>query len=574
MNRPAEWTGWQAGGSWLPLGGALMMQSLTSPSGRYTALHSVYEPSLTVRDNATGRYLWVSDSPRSTLISLGPEGDLVAWDHHGNRLWHTGTAWRGVQRLEMRDTGELRLVDASGAAVWSTPAGEGPGGAFTDTAARGSVMRRGETLNGQALTSDDGATVLWHDGRNTRLHTRGGTAGRAWFHDRPTVLALEDDGYLRIRGHGGDVIEQIGGPGTELVVIRGRAELRDEHGTAVWWSAGRTIWRDPVREPAIPQDEALTAWFRALAGEGRGYCVAVGSGSTPGDVLARAGVAATETTWRQLRRSGMPAVAAVAVGPDVLIFSDDPDLPVADLAPTITAVRQHTPGGGYDAEFNRHRNGRLVAQARSDPHRRKGLKIPEVAVAYTEITHELFRTELLFRTTGSVPSAGALAGPLLGGVLPSSAEVPDGAVDEIEIEIDGYDGQSALVVRTDFTADAAWERIHAELRKPWGDGPCEPFTVVDRRHAGLSPGQLVRALRTTTSVFFVADDIAMRGPGHPLLAVTTDWDGAPFAEDEQEFVTRFRLLPDAAVEVSVNLSLGNMSFDEFAGDGTEIVARS
>jgi hypothetical protein len=48
--------------------------------------------------------------------------------------------------------------------------------------------------------------------------------------------------------------------------------------------------------------------------------------------------------------------------------------------------------------------------------------------------------------------------------------------------------------------------------------------------------------------------------------VTTEWDGEPFAEDEEPFVTQYRVLPDAAGEISVNLGLGNMDFEDFAGD--------
>jgi Domain of unknown function (DUF6924) len=66
---------------------------------------------------------------------------------------------------------------------------------------------------------------------------------------------------------------------------------------------------------------------------------------------------------------------------------------------------------------------------------------------------------------------------------------------------------------------------------------------------------------------FIADSTTMRETGHPLLAVSTDWDGEPFAEDEEEFVTQFRLAPNAAVEISTNLGLGNMDFEDFAGDG-------
>jgi hypothetical protein len=37
----------------------------------------------------------------------------------------------------------------------------------------------------------------------------------------------------------------------------------------------------PVREPAVPQNDDLAAWFGALAGEGHGHSVAVVKDSTP-----------------------------------------------------------------------------------------------------------------------------------------------------------------------------------------------------------------------------------------------------------------------------------------------------
>ncbi len=179
-NRLTEWQGWQPGGPWLPLGGRLSMESLTSLSGRFTALHSVYDPPLAVRDNVTQERVWVSDSPRSNQVCLGSDGDLVAWDHRGSRVWSTGTAWRSVRRLEMRDSGELALTGADGVVVWSSGIPQVPAvaGAGHRTVARGSRMRRGESLHGQSLTSGDGSTVLFHDGRTVRIILRGRTSTR------------------------------------------------------------------------------------------------------------------------------------------------------------------------------------------------------------------------------------------------------------------------------------------------------------------------------------------------------------------------------------------------------------
>ncbi len=170
----------------------------------------------------------------------------------------------------------------------------------------------------------------------------------------------------------------------------------------------------------MPQNDDLAAWFGALAGEGRGYCVSVVRASTPQEVLQRTGFtrdSVAQGTWRQLQQSRDATdpdqgnvVAAIAAGPDVLVVSDDPGLPVERLSPS---------------------------------------------------------------------------------------------------------------------------------------------TLVAGR-----PGAV-----------FIADSTTMHETGHPLLAVTTEWDGEPFAEDEEDFVTQFRLMPDSAAEISTNLDLGNMDFEDFAGDG-------
>jgi hypothetical protein len=49
--------------------------------------------------------------------------------------------------------------------------------------------------------------------------------------------------------------------------------------------------------------------------------------------------------------------------------------------------------------------------------------------------------------------------------------------------------------------------------------------------------------------------------------VSTEWDGEPFAQDEDPFITQFRIRPNAAIEVSCNLGIGNMEFEDFADDG-------
>lgn len=74
----------------------------------------------------------------------------------------------------------------------------------------------------------------------------------------------------------------------------------------------------------MPHSDDLVAWFGALAGDGRGYCIAVVKRSTPGEVLERSGVApgsVFEGTWHELLQhrdatdaGGGRVVAAIAIG--------------------------------------------------------------------------------------------------------------------------------------------------------------------------------------------------------------------------------------------------------------------
>jgi hypothetical protein len=147
---------------------------------------------------------------------------------------------------------------------------------------------------------------------------------------------------------------------------------------------------------------------------------------------------------------------------------------------------------------------------------------------------------------------------------------------ELPLMIDGYEYGSfdPFVVRTDFSDDAAWESVLARLRVPVleGEPEPEPCLVCDRWFDGAPPERVLRGVRAVLpeglvpAAVFLADAEAMRAQGHPLLAVTTEWNGNPFAPGDETFITQYRTLADAAVEISVNLELGNMDFQDFAGD--------
>lgn len=167
-------------------------------------------------------------------------------------------------------------------------------------------------------------------------------------------------------------------------------------------------------------------------------------------------------------------------------------------------------------------------------------------------------------------------------VAPGGVQAPGAAPSAPAMDVAGYDGMEALVVRTDFTDEEAWSRVLAGLREPWGeDPPLEPWIVADPAYDGAPVEKVVRDVRAALvgpelpEVVFIADGATMREARNPLLAVRTEDPDELLEEDGEdgdyddgeEPVTWFRLEPRAAVEVSVNLGLGNMGFEEFAGEG-------
>jgi hypothetical protein len=429
----------QHGGPWLARGGVLRHQSLTSASGRCTLVHEL-DGLVVLYDNALSGPLWGIATPQSVYLGLGLDGDLVAWDRYRRPMWASGTAQSGVERLEVRDAGEAVLLDGADTVVWTI------GRRVTTAAscrepARGSLMRRGQTLQRQTLTSEDGSTVLFH--RRTSVQLRDPNGRTAWsvaFSPAHTCLMLDDDGMLVVRDAKGSVVKEIAGPGAELVVVRGGAQLRADDGTVVWTTA-----RDGGTETAplsrVPSQHQLASWIDSIAGE-RGYCATVVLNLEPAEALRRLGLPDAEVaraTWAQLQawrgqRATAPAdviVSAVALGPHTFVLADDrwagPPAPALS-AGTMAVTSCHSAGTddpGISAnDFLVQRDGVVVAQLGLTPPRRKGARLPELRQAFIDMdsrhtvtTAELYDLELMCRVAGASPTAEDLTGELLGGIL-------------------------------------------------------------------------------------------------------------------------------------------------------------
>ncbi|MFD8581807.1 DUF6924 domain-containing protein [Streptomyces californicus] len=134
------------------------------------------------------------------------------------------------------------------------------------------------------------------------------------------------------------------------------------------------------------------------------------------------------------------------------------------------------------------------------------------------------------------------------------------------------------MIRTDFTDDAAWREVVAELaRAVEGERGWESAVhlVEDRRWEGV-PGDLALAAAARDeelSVVFLADDVTMCSPLRPLLALDLG------ADDDQDLDPVYyqelidsppprevRVVPDAVHMVHGNMQLANVDFAEFVED--------
>ena len=120
------------------------------------------------------------------------------------------------------------------------------------------------------------------------------------------------------------------------------------------------------------------------------------------------------------------------------------------------------------------------------------------------------------------------------------------------------DSNEALVLRTDFSDQAAWDAVRTLIREPVGPyGFYASVTFVDdREYQGASTEQLLGLARQSAfrTFLILADHLTMRHPEHPLLIVDLNRD--PGRE--------FRALPSQIQAIENNLSLANMDFAEFA----------
>ncbi|MEV0495520.1 DUF6924 domain-containing protein [Streptomyces atratus] len=146
-------------------------------------------------------------------------------------------------------------------------------------------------------------------------------------------------------------------------------------------------------------------------------------------------------------------------------------------------------------------------------------------------------------------------------------------------EIVGHDEFAALVIRTDYNDEAAWQAVATGLTQPWGENGefmARVHLVDDPAWADATPYEVLSAVRRdeNLSVVFVADRVTMQSADCALLACDV------WADEEaldpmyyQELIDSpqprgFRTAPAAVHDVHANLSIANMDFEEFAEEAS------
>jgi hypothetical protein len=115
---------------------------------------------------------------------------------------------------------------------------------------------------------------------------------------------------------------------------------------------------------------------------------------------------------------------------------------------------------------------------------------------------------------------------------------------------------NALVLRTDFSDEKAWDSICAEIRKPVGEFQAYIDFVSDLSFNGIDAQRLLSLVSKNSKHLFVfiVDQIALSHPDHPILVMDL----------HREPGRTFRVIPSEVWGIENNLWLANMEFAEFA----------
>ena len=116
---------------------------------------------------------------------------------------------------------------------------------------------------------------------------------------------------------------------------------------------------------------------------------------------------------------------------------------------------------------------------------------------------------------------------------------------------------TSLVLRTDFSDDQAWETLQTTINLSC-EYQCATY-VSDQAYASVSIQALIEVHSSGGDAdyigyLFLADAVTMRDLEQLLLAVDLSWEPG----------RAFRVPPRWYADISANLTIANMGFDEFA----------
>jgi hypothetical protein len=130
----------------------------------------------------------------------------------------------------------------------------------------------------------------------------------------------------------------------------------------------------------------------------------------------------------------------------------------------------------------------------------------------------------------------------------------------------------ALLVRTDFTDDDAWDQVRDEATREYGPDGFRAYVdpVSDPGWASATWEEVKAAApagEQGPSVLFIADSVTFASSEHPVLVVDLQDKILSVAEfPEIADRTPFRSIPSAVWTVENNLSIANMDWEDFASD--------
>ena len=116
--------------------------------------------------------------------------------------------------------------------------------------------------------------------------------------------------------------------------------------------------------------------------------------------------------------------------------------------------------------------------------------------------------------------------------------------------------ENALVLRTDFSDEAAWRAVCAAIQEPNGGFRANVDCVSDPAFKDLDKDELLSLAGESPRLTFcfIVDKTTLSSPEHPILVIDL------FEEPGRTF----RVIPAEIWGVENNLSIANMDFAEFA----------